>query len=243
MTGTGNGAQPDGNAQALLFARDLAKLNTLRRAYERLVPAPVDREEPTVTVREATALFTDLRGFTHLAETFANDPAALLAVVNEHLVVVVRAVTRCAGVVEKFVGDGLLATFGARVDQPDHRERALAAALGVVGANEALNRRRSAAWGFRLDVGVAAAAGPIVVGRIGSAERSELGVLGDPINVAARLVARAGAGEALFAESVYAELAHTVRADMLGRSAVRGRDGELNIYRVAVLGERSPLSS
>ncbi len=234
----GNGAHPAENAQALLFARDLAKLNTLRRAYERLVPAPVDTEEPTASVREATALFTDLRHFTHLAEVFADDPAALLAVVNEHLTVAVRAITRCAGVVEKFVGDGLLATFGARVDQPDHRERALAAALGVVGANEALNRRRSAVWGFRLDVGVAAAAGPIVVGRIGSAERAELGVLGDPINVAARLVARAGAGEALFAESVYAEVARSVRAELLGRSAVRGREGELNVYRVAVLGDQ-----
>jgi class 3 adenylate cyclase len=110
--------------------------------------------------------------------------------------------------------------------------------LGVVGANEALNRRRSREWGFRLDVGVGAAAGRIVVGRIGSAARSELGVLGDPINIAARLVARAAAGEVLLAESVYAGLAGTVRADMLGRSAVRGREGELQIYRVAVLESR-----
>jgi class 3 adenylate cyclase len=65
-----------------------------------------------------------------------------------------------------------------------------------------------------------------------------LGVLGDPINVAARLVAKAAPGEALLAESVYAGLAGAVRADMLGRSAVRGRDGELNIYRVAVLEEK-----
>lgn len=229
------------DSQTLLFARDLAKLNALRRAYERLVPAPVDvaAEQADAAVREATALFTDLRHFTHLAEMFADDPAALLAVVNEHLTVAVRAVTRCAGVVEKFVGDGLLATFGARSDQPDHSERALAAALGVVGANEALNRRRSAEWGFRLEVGVGAAAGPIVVGRIGSAERAELGVLGDPINVAARLVARAAPGEVLLAETVYSRLASTVRGDLLGRSAVRGRDGELNIYRVAVLDDRN----
>jgi class 3 adenylate cyclase len=225
--------------QALLFARDLAKLNALRRAYERLVPAPVDTERSTAAVRQATALFTDLRHFTHLAEAFASDPATLLSVVNEHLTVVVRAVTRCSGVVEKFVGDGLLATFGARADQPDHRERALAAALGVVGANEALNRRRSEAWGFRLEVGVGAAAGPVVVGRIGAAERAELGVLGDPINVAARLVARTAPGEVLLAETVYNELATTVCADLLGRSAVRGRDGELDIYRIAVLEART----
>jgi adenylate cyclase len=225
--------------QALLYARDLAKLNALRRAYERLVPAPVDAEQAGATVREATALFTDLRHFTHLAELFANEPAALLSVVNEHLTVAVRAVARCSGVVEKFVGDGLLATFGARAQQADHRERAVAAALGVVGANEALNRRRSQEWGFRLDVGVGAAAGPIVVGRVGSRERAELGVLGDPINIAARLVARAAPGEVLLAETVYSGLAGAVRADVLGRSAVRGRDGELNVYRVAVLDDRS----
>jgi adenylate cyclase len=228
-------SEPVDDPQVLLFARDLAKLNALRRQYERLVPAPVDTEKPGVTVRDATALFTDLRHFTHLAETFADDPAALLEVVNEHLTVVVNAVVRCAGIVEKFVGDGLLATFGARLDQPDHRERALAAALGVVGANEALNRRRSARWGFRLDVGVGAAAGPIVVGRLGSPDRSELGVLGDPINIAARLVARAAPAEVLLAESVYARLAQKVCADLLGRSAVRGRDGELNVYSVSVL--------
>jgi class 3 adenylate cyclase len=227
------------DSQLALFARDLATLNALRRKYERLVPTPLDAESTEPTVREATALFTDLRGFTHLAEAFASDPAALLAVVNEHLAVAVRAVTYCAGVVEKFVGDGLLATFGARADQPDHRERALAAALGVVGANEALNRRRSQAWGFRLDVGVGTATGPIVVGRIGSADRAELGVLGDPVNVAARLVARAAPGEVLLSDTVYAGLAATVCADLLGRSAVRGRDGELSIYRVAVLEPRT----
>jgi class 3 adenylate cyclase len=70
---------------------------------------------------------------------------------------------------------------------------------------------------------------------VGSTERAELGVLGDPINIAARLVARAAPGEVLLADSVYAGLATTVRADLLGRSAVRGRDGELDVYRVAVL--------
>jgi adenylate cyclase len=227
------------NAQALLFARDLAKLNAMRRQYERVVPAPVDTWQQAATVRDASALFSDLRHFTHLTEQFADDPATLLEIVNEHMTVVIRAITRCAGVVEKFVGDGVLATFGARADQPDHRERTLAAALGVVGANEALNRRRSAAWGFRLDVGVGAASGRLVVGRVGSTERSESGVLGDPINVAARLVARAAPGEVLLADSVYQGLAGTVRADMLGRSAVRGRDGELDVYRIAVLADRN----
>jgi adenylate cyclase len=96
-------------------------------------PGGEDAQDSPPTVREATALFTDLRHFTHMAELFANDPAALLDVVNDQLTVVIRAVSRCAGVIEKFVGDGLLATFGTRADQPDRRERALAAALSVAG--------------------------------------------------------------------------------------------------------------
>jgi adenylate cyclase len=225
--------------QALIFARELAELHALRRAYERLVPAsldPQDAQLATVTVRTATALFTDLRGFTRITERFADDPAGLLAIVNEHLAAVVGTIARCGGVVEKFVGDGVLATFGARADVPDHRERALSAALGVVSANEALNRLRSPEWGFRLEVGVGAAAGKLVVGRIGPPERSELGVLGDPINVAARLVAQAGAGEVLLEADVYRSLAGSVRADVLGSVAVRGRTGEVEAYRIALLG-------
>jgi adenylate cyclase len=230
-------APPAAEAQALLFARDVARLNRLRRAYERLVPARLDLDAPAsddALVRESTALFTDLRHFTRLMERFADDPVPVLRVVNEHLAIAVGAVTRCGGVVEKFVGDGLLATFGARADQPDHPERALAAALGVIGANEALNRRRSTDWGFRLDVGVGVASGRIVLGLLGPPERAELGILGDAINVASRLVARARPGEVLLAGSVYRGLTGSVRADLLGRRAVRGRAGKIDLYRVSI---------
>ena len=228
--------------QAVLYARDLARLNRLRRSYERLLPVPLDPRAPgeeEAVVRDTTAVFSDLRHFTSLMERFADQPAALLSVINEHMAVVVRAITHCGGVIEKFVGDGVFSTFGARMDQPDHRERAVAAALGVVGANEALNRRRSSAWGFRLDVGVGVASGPVVIGHLGPPERSELCAMGDPINVAARLVAQAAPGEVLMAANVYRGLAMTVRADLLGPSAVRGRDGTIELYRVALTPQAS----
>ncbi len=230
-------APPMADAQALLFARDVARLNRLRRAYERLVPARLDPEAPAIEdalVRDCTALFTDLRHFTRLMEGFADDPVRVMRVVNEHLAVAVGAVTRCGGVVEKFVGDGLLATFGARTDQPDHRERAVAAALGVIGANEALNRRRSKDWGFRLECGAGLASGRIVLGMLGPPERAELGVLGDAVNVASRLVGRARPGEVLLAGSVYRGLTGSVRADLLGPMAVRGRHGKIDLYRVTL---------
>ncbi|MBI3970893.1 MAG: adenylate/guanylate cyclase domain-containing protein [Chloroflexi bacterium] len=226
------------DTQLLLYARDLARLQRLRRAYERFLPASLDpvapRPEPPA-VRTASALFTDMRGFTGLAERFADDPAGLLNVVNAHLAAVVGAIRRCGGVIEKFVGDGVLATFGARNELQDHCERALAASFAVVGANESLNRRRAKEWGFRVEVGVGAAAGKVVVGTVGTPERAELGVLGDPLNIAARLVARAKAGEVLLAASVYRGAARHVRADLFGDSAVRGRAGQVEIYRIALL--------
>jgi class 3 adenylate cyclase len=104
----------------------------------------------------------------------------------------------------------------------------------VIGANEALNRRRSAGWGFRLEVGAGVASGRIVLGLIGPPERAELGILGDAVNVASRLVARARPGEVLLSDSVYRGLAGSVRADLLGPMAVRGRHGKIVLYRVTI---------
>src|SRR5437868_12447522 len=137
----------------MLFAQDVARMNALRKAYERLVPVPLDVFSPTLPetrVRESSILFSDIRGFTAIAEQLSSDPDLLLSVLNEHFRVVVRAVVRCGGTVGKFLGDGLLATFGAWSGQADHYTRALAAAIAIIGAIEAWNRRRAAEWGFRL---------------------------------------------------------------------------------------------
>lgn len=230
-------AAPTEEAQALMYARDIARINQLRRTYERLLPVSLDPTAPDLpraALREATLLFTDVRGFTTIAEQLQRDPARLLAILNEHFGVAVRAIARCGGTVEKFLGDGLFATFGAWRKQDDHTARALAAAMGVVGANEALNRRRSAEWGFRLEVGVGLCTGRVVVGSVGPPERCELGVLGDPVNVAARLVAQSGPSEVLLCPTTYRAVAGSVAADLLGERVVRGRVGQLRLYRLSM---------
>lgn len=189
-------------------------------------------ELPQPEVRSATALFTDLRGFSGLAENLRDHPASLLALLNEHLAEVVRAVLWNRGVVEKFVGDGILVTFGARATESDDQERALGAAMGVIAANEALNRRRADAWGFRLDVAVALATGPVAVGAVGSQECWEWGVLGDPINVASRLVGVAQPGEVLLTAGVYRGLRGHFPGRLLGPAAVRGRRSSVTVYSI-----------
>ena len=224
-------------------ADDLERLLRLRQLYE--TPGPDLHAWPAVPMPvlcTASILFTDLRGFTRLTERFAHDPAGLLEVLNAHLKKVLRSIAICGGVVEKFVGDGVMATFGASGHQPDHVDRAMAAAIGLIGANEALNRRCAADWGFRLEVGVGIASGPVVVGAVGSADRSELGVLGDAVNVAARLVTQAGPGEVLMTGTVYRAMEDMLQSELTTQSAVRGRSGRLEIYRMSLLGGRGDLA-
>jgi class 3 adenylate cyclase len=221
---------------------DLARLLLLRQAYEERRPGDSEGDVPMPVVWDATILFTDLRGFTRLTEHFAHDPAGLLDVLNAHLKRIIKSIGICGGVVEKFVGDGVMSTFGADGRQTDHMSRAMAAAIGIVGANEALNRRSAGEWGFRLDVGVGIASGPVVIGAVGSADRSELGVLGDAVNVAARLVMHAGAGEVLMTGAVFRAVSTMLQSELTTQSSVRGRAGTLEIYRMSLLGGRAELA-
>jgi adenylate cyclase len=222
---------------------DLDRLLELRETYEASGPGLLAWPAvPMPVLCTASILFTDIRGFTRLTERFAHDPAGLLDVLNAHLKKVLRSIAICGGVVEKFVGDGVMATFGASGHQPDHVDRAMAAAIGLIGANEALNRRCAADWGFRLEVGVGIASGPVVIGAVGSPDRSELGVLGDAVNVAARLVTHAGPGEVLMTGTVYTAIAGMLQSELTTQSAVRGRSGRLEIYRMALLGGRGDLA-
>jgi class 3 adenylate cyclase len=222
---------------------DLERLLRLRAMYAVAGPGlEAWPDVPLPVVCTASILFTDLRGFTRLTERFEHDPAGLLGVLNTHLKKVLRSIAICGGVVEKFVGDGVMATFGADGHQADHVNRAMAAAIGLIGANEALNRKWAADWGFRLEVGVGVASGPVVIGAVGSAERSELGVLGDVVNVAARLVTGAGPGEVLMTGTVYRAVAAMLQSELTNQSAVRGRSGSLEIYRMALLGGRGEIA-
>lgn len=222
---------------------DIARLVLLRQAYADSRPSMLaEADVPTPVLCPASVLFTDIRGFTRLTERLAENPAGLLDVLNLHLKKVVRSILICGGVVEKFTGDGVMATFGASGHQPDHVARAMAAAIGLIGANESLNRRFAAEWGFRLDVGVGIATGPVVVGAVGSSERSELGVIGDAVNIASRLVTHAGPGEVLMTGAVYNAVAGLLQSELTKQSAVRGRSGPLEIYQMSLLGGRGALA-
>lgn len=220
--------------QTILYAHDVARLNAVRHLYERLVPTSLDSAGtlPEPQVREASVLFADIRGFTGVAEKFQSEPAQLLAILNEYIEVIVEAILKCGGAVEKFLGDGVFATFGAWKEDREHATRALAAAIAVIGAVGALNRRRTRDLGFLWEVGVGLCSGWVVVGVLGPPDRFELAVVGDPVNVASRLVQEARPNQVLVATSTYQRVAANVAAELVGERAVRGRVGRLAVHRI-----------
>ena len=135
--------------------------------------------------REVTVMFTDIRGFSRMAEHMAAaDTAALL---NEHFTLLAACIEAEGGTVDKFIGDSLMAFWGAPEAQEDHAARALRAAHAIHHAVCADNRRRRAAGQAPIRVRIGLHSGPVVVGNIGSASRINYTIIGDTVNVAARI--------------------------------------------------------
>jgi adenylate cyclase len=135
--------------------------------------------------REVSILFQDIRGFTALSEKL--DPATLLNVLNRFFTEVVSAVEEEGGVVKQFTGDGVMALFGAPQPREDHAPRATRAALGIVARLERLNVTLGERGFPPLSIGIGIHAGVVVAGLIGPDERVEYGVVGEPVNLAARV--------------------------------------------------------
>ncbi|MGE0256716.1 MAG: CHASE2 domain-containing protein [Alphaproteobacteria bacterium] len=139
--------------------------------------------------REMSILFCDVRGFTSIAESFKSDPQGLTALINRLLTPLTAAVHAHGGTIDKYIGDCVMAFWNAPLDDPEHPRDAAAAALDMLTAVERLNaeRERETPGAAPLGIGVGINTGEVVVGNIGSDQRFDYSVLGDAVNLAARL--------------------------------------------------------
>lgn len=192
--------------------------------------------------RRVTVLFADIRGFSSLV--VGMEPQGVIALLNECMQLLSDAVDAEGGVVDKYVGDELMAIFGAPVSREDDALRAARTALRMQQAMSTLNTERLARGDPAIGLGVGLNTGVVVAGNMGSKERLNYTVLGDAVNLGARLCAGAAAGEILATRACVEAAGGSIRARPLGRRTFKGFSDEVEVLSVEGLdglpGARAP---
>jgi len=190
-------------------------------------PLPLDAEADR---RPLTVLFADLCGFTTLSEKI--DPEVMRALQNDLFDELTQSVEAYGGFVDKFVGDALLALFGAPVAHEDDPERALHAGMEMIARAARVGERWQARAGLPLRLHIGINTGPVVTGGFGAAGARSYSVTGDTVNTAQRLQSIAGADEILVGPLTQRLTRHAFSFDSLGSQALRGKSGNVHIHRL-----------
>jgi class 3 adenylate cyclase len=219
----------------------LAQKQRVQKAFGRYVNDYVlsqllesdENEEQKGIEREVTILFADVRRFTRLSEGMkAPDVVALL---NEIFHLVSDRILENGGTIDKFIGDSVMAYFGAPVPHPDHAQRAVNAAVQILEAIAERNdrkRQRGAAKPAPVEIGIGVHMGNVVVGNIGSDRRTDFTAIGDAVNVAHRLEKLARPGEILVSEAVQRRVRGAVQLRFEGERQLSGREEPVHVYSV-----------
>jgi adenylate cyclase len=220
------------------YAEQVRREATVRANFERYF-APRVAAEIAETRREVglggdrrplAVLFSDIRGFTTLSEGMKPEDIATL--LSEYFTEMIEVVFAHDGTLDKFIGDGLLALWGAPLASDEDPDRAVRAAVAMQQALAALNARWVAEGRPRLGVGIGIHYGEAFAGNIGSRRRLEYTILGDTVNTASRLSSAAAPGEILVTEPVRQALRDARTLEPLAALPLKGKSQAVGVYRV-----------
>jgi adenylate cyclase len=240
-------SQPEAEDLAAALRAEKARGAEIRRAFSQYVsPDLVDRlmANPDLLnlggeTRNVTVLFADVRGFTSIAEAMKHDPQRLARVLNAIMCPLSDIVMHHGGAIDKYMGDCVMAFWGAPTDDPEHPANAVAAGQAMLRALPGINALVRAVFAEphtpvpEIQIGIGINTGDCVVGNLGCQRRFDYSVLGDPVNVASRLegLCKAYGVPMLIGEATAERLSGGVRE--IDRIAVRGRAERQAIYGVA----------
>lgn len=187
--------------------------------------------------KELTAMFSDIRDFTGIAEKMS--PHALVELLNEHLSEMTEIIFHHRGTLDKYIGDSIMAFWGAPYPQPDHPENACKAALAMLKALEVLQAGWKAAGKPLINIGIGISTGPMLVGNMGSKRRFNFTIMGDNVNLASRLegLNKEFGTRLIISEATYDAVKDKMLARELDFIRVKGKMRPVNIYEL--VGSRS----
>jgi adenylate cyclase len=211
-----------------LFGRYVSK-----DVYQQLITNP-SLAELGGKRRDMTVLFSDIRGFTTVTEK--GDPEDLVAQLNEYFSRMVEIVFRHKGTVDKFVGDMVMALFGAPLDDPGHAEHAVTAAIDMVKELGELNRKWASEGRAQLDIGVGINSGEMIAGNIGSSSIMSYTVIGDNVNLGSRLESlnKDYKTRVIISDATRQRLPGNYEIRSLGDVVVKGKTRPVAIFEVVV---------
>ncbi|HEV3233656.1 MAG TPA: adenylate/guanylate cyclase domain-containing protein [Candidatus Dormibacteraeota bacterium] len=192
-----------------------------------------ETERLTVTV-----VMSDIRGYSTIAE--GADPSVLAGQINQHRAAMNGAILSNGGTIMQFVGDAVMAVYGAPNPQEDHADKALSGSLAMHAAQHELNSRWETESLPAFGVGIGISTGEVAAALLGSEERLEYTVVGDSVNLAQRIQQWAGPGEIVLSQATFEMLTVKVDCEELPQQQVKGRNAPVGGYRVAA---REPIGA
>ncbi|MBE7440624.1 MAG: HAMP domain-containing protein [Spirochaetales bacterium] len=256
----------DGNYEAFVPVRSNDELGDLSAGFNRMVTELSDRErirslfgqyltrevsDQILSGRvnlngdlyQAAIMFADIRNFTAMSASMS--PADVLLFLNSYLRDMIDVIATSGGIIDKFIGDGILAVFGAPVRSTNYCDQALEAALQMQAAVNRLNiERRSGGKRQPIAIGIGVHAGPIIAGNIGNDRKREYTVIGDTVNLASRIegLTKRYKSSILVSETVFSALSPqmrvTVQAHEIRGVRVRGKQEPIGLFRIETLPDR-----
>jgi adenylate cyclase len=180
-----------------------------------------------------TVLFSDMRGFTSVTER--TDPDVLMDFLNEHLAAMTEVIDRHEGTVDKFVGDEVVALFGAPMPMKDHAYRAVCTALEMQQAHQELMAGWVKAGHEAVPIGIGINTGEVIVGNIGCQRQMDYTAIGDNMNLASRICGVARGGQILISQATYQLIRQDVVAHEMAPVQVKGKAQPVQLYEVVAL--------
>lgn len=236
------GAQAASALASALARRQLAEQAVHRSALERfLSPDVVEMiaADPNVQLggvnQRVSVLFCDIRGFTNISEQLA--PQKIVEILNELFTRMTDVVFDHGGTLDKYLGDGLMAIFGAPISKGKDAANAVRAAIAIQKLVLELNRDSAARQWPELKMGIGVSTGLVTAGNIGSPRRLDYTVVGDTVNVASRLVSHAAGGQILITQATAADLGPGFDCAPMPPLLVKGKSQPVPVFIVRWMGE------